>query len=87
MRARLLIPTVLRRYSGGVDEVAVAGATVGEAIQDLLRIHPDLKIRVLNDRGEVHPHLLLFRNNEQVDAATALDDGDVVEIVGAAEGG
>ena len=87
MRVRVLIPRVLRRYSGGEGDVAVDGATVGEALRDLIRVHPDLEIRVFNDRGDVHAHLLLFRNDEQVDAQAQLGADDVLEIVGAAEGG
>ena len=37
------IPTPLRPYTGGNSTVAVDGATVGEALADLTRLHPQLR--------------------------------------------
>ncbi|MHC4135454.1 MAG: MoaD/ThiS family protein [Planctomycetota bacterium] len=85
----LRIPRVLRRYSGGAEEVVVRGATVAEALDDLFRLWPDLRLRVLDARGDVHPYLRLFRNDTELPRAldTPLADGDLVEIVAAAAGG
>ena len=85
----LRIPRVLRRYSGGAGEVLVRGATVAEALEDLFRLWPDLRLRVLDPRGEVHPYLRLFRNDAQLEGAldAPLVDGDLLEIVAAAAGG
>lgn len=86
---RWRIPEALRRYSGGAEEVVVRGATVADALDDLFRHHPDLRIRVLDARGAVHPYLRLFRNGAEIAPAldTPLAKGDVVEIVAAAAGG
>jgi len=86
---RLRIPRVLRRYSGGAEEVAVHGATVAEALDELFRLWPDLRLRVLDARGDVHPYLRLFRDDAELPRVlnTALADGDIVEIVAAAAGG
>ncbi len=86
---RLRIPEVLRRYSGGAEEVVVRGATLADALDDLFRHHPDLRIRVLDARGEVHPYLRLFRNDTEIPPVleTPLAKGDVLEIVAAAAGG
>jgi hypothetical protein len=87
----LRIPTVLRRFTGGAGEVEARGATVGEALEDLFRRHADLRSRVLDGAGEVRPYLLLFRNGQELPRkgarATPLGAGDVLEIVGGAEGG
>ena len=86
---RLRVPRGLRRYSGGADEVIVSGATVAEALEDLFRLWPELRLRVLDARGDVHPYLRLFRNDAELPRArdVALADGDLVEIVAAAAGG
>jgi hypothetical protein len=88
---RLRVPEVLRRYSGGVAEVAVAGATVRAALEGLFALHPDLRERVLDPRDEVFPYLLLFRNGSELPRGDLLgrplQDGDLLEIIGAAEGG
>jgi molybdopterin converting factor small subunit len=85
----LRIPRALRRYSGGAGEVSVRGATVAEALDDLFRLWPDLRLRVLDARGAVHPYLRLFRNDAELPRAldAPLADGDLLEIVAAAAGG
>lgn len=87
----LRIPAVLRRFTGGAGEVEARGPTVGEALEDLFRAHPALRTRVVGDDGEVRPYLLLFRNGAELPRrgarATPLGAGDVLEIVGGAEGG
>lgn len=91
MRVRFQVPEVIRRYSGGVAEVAVEGATVRAAVESLLAQHPDLRLRMLGADGRLHPYLVLFLNDRELLRATALDeslaDGDVLDLVGAAEGG
>jgi len=67
----------------------VRGATVAEALDDLFRLWPDLRLRVLDRHGEVHPYLRLFRNDAELPRAmdAPLVDGDLLEIVAAAAGG
>ena len=85
------IPAVLRRYSAGRASVRVGAATAAEALETLLDELPALRPRVLDASGRVFPYLLLFRNGAALDRDTlgqvALADGDVLELIGAAEGG
>lgn len=96
------VPEVLRRYSGGEEIVrveigsgialgAAARPTVRDAAESLFAIHPGLRTRTLTEAGALWPYLVLVRNGRELprDAALGerLADGDVVEIVGAAEGG
>lgn len=87
----LKIPPVLRRYAADRAEVRVAGTTVGAALEALFEQHPDLRPRVLDARRRLFPYLLLFRNDERLERedplAAWLGAGDVLEIVGAVEGG
>ncbi len=78
---------MLQRYSGGFEEVDVSGATVAEAFEDLFSRHPDLRLRVLDDGGRLFSYLLVFRNDEAASLDTAVGVADVLELVGAAEGG
>lgn len=85
------LPEFLRRYGGGESDVAARGATVGDALADLFRTRPDLRVRVVDAQGAVFPYLLVFRNGDEVPRAAltsaALADGDRLEIVAGAEGG
>ena len=82
MNLKLLVPPVLREYA--TAEVEVSGATAGEALRNL---DAPLRMRVLNDAGELFPYLLLFLNDEEATLDSPLVDGDTIEIVAAAEGG
>jgi molybdopterin molybdotransferase len=89
--ARLHVGEALRRYSGGEEELEVGGATVGAALETLFARFPPLRIRVLGTDGALHPYLLLFRNGAELPRegmlATPLAEDDLLELVGAAEGG
>lgn len=47
------IPKPFRKVTGGEALVSTAGATVGEALDDLLQRFPDLKSRLFDDSGEL----------------------------------
>ena len=75
------VPDALRRYTGGAASFPVAGGTLAEALADAFRLHPDLRIRLVDETGRIHRHLVVFRNDEELprdgaEAATlAPDDG------------
>ncbi len=85
------LPEFLRRYGGGVREQVVAGGTVGEAVAELLRLHPDLGVRLLGKDGALASHLVAFRNGTSLPREglmeAALGDGDILEVHAAASGG
>jgi hypothetical protein len=80
------IPPVLRRYAGGHETVEATGGTVRAALDDVFERWPDLRERVLDAEGRLHPYLQLFADEGQV---TDLDapPGRTVDIIAAAEGG
>ena len=51
----LRIPTPLRPYAEGQSEVNVQGATVGEALNDLIAQFPTLKKHLFNEADELRP--------------------------------
>lgn len=85
------IPDVLRRYAGGAETVPARGATVRAALEDLLAREPGLKGRVLDERGRLFGHLVVFRNDDELPRAnlldTPLEDGDLLDLVAPAAGG
>jgi molybdopterin converting factor small subunit len=87
----LRIPDALRRYARGKAVLEVAGATVGEALQDVLERYPDLRIRLVDEAGSVRSHLAVFRNEEQLRrdeaAAVPLRPGDTLTLLLAVDGG
>lgn len=90
MAITVRIPTPLRTLTGGADEVAVAAATVREAIDNLEKKHPGLKERLLDEKG-VRRFVNIYANEEDIrfldNLDTSLKEGDSVSIVPAIAGG
>jgi molybdopterin converting factor small subunit len=73
----------LTEFTGGRVEVELDGSysTVGQALDRLCSEHVGLRDRVLNELGEVRPHVNVFVNSETVLRDQVLQ----TEIVGDAE--
>ena len=73
----------LTEFTDGRAEITLDGspATVGEALDRLWSEHAGLRDRVLNELGEVRPHVNVFVNSETVRRDQVLQ----TEIVGDAE--
>ncbi len=85
------IPTPLRSYSSGKDEVEVEGSHLAAALEDLDRRHPGLRERLVNEKGALRPYINVFVNDEDAryldGLQTVLKDGDKLAIVPAIAGG
>ncbi len=88
---QVLIPTPLRRYTGGESKVAGAGQSVGEVLVDLNARFPGIMDRVCEPDGEIRRFVNVFVNGENVrnlqGAATTVKDGDELGIIPAMAGG
>jgi len=89
--SKIHIPTPLRQYVGKQSTVDVKGATVGEALNDLLSQHPDLRKHLYADDGKLRAFVNLYVNDEDIryleKEATAVKDGDDISIVPSIAGG
>ncbi|MFM2090783.1 MAG: hypothetical protein RLZZ127_1272 [Planctomycetota bacterium] len=85
------IPSVFRNLTNGQETVSVAAATVGDAITALEAAHPGVKARVCDDAGKIKKFVNVFVGEEDIrfldGQATALKDGDLIDIVPAIAGG
>ena len=85
------IPTPLRGYTAGADEVRARGATVAEAMSTLGAAHDGLLARVLTPEGEPRQFVNIYLGSRNVRALqgmqTPVNDGDVISIVPAVAGG
>ncbi len=57
------IPNVLRKYTAHAEFVDVEGSTIDGALLHLVSEHPDLKTRVFDESGNMHPHLMVFHED------------------------
>ena len=85
------IPTPLRSYTQGADEVCVQGNTVKEALDALGAVHGGMLERVLSADGEPRQFVNIYLGSQNVRALTGMQtpvkDGDVVSIIPAVAGG
>ncbi len=83
---RVLLPTHLRSYTGGVAEIEAAGTTLAEVLADVERRHPGFLIRITDEQDRIRPHIKCFVAGEQ---AWTLDTPIVGEvcIIAALSGG
>jgi adenylyltransferase/sulfurtransferase len=71
--ARVLIPTSLQQFAGGVDELEGHGSTVREVLDDLMDRLPNLKKQLYSDRGELRQFVNLYKGAEDTRALQGLD--------------
>jgi sulfur-carrier protein len=85
------LPTILRPSAGGDAVVAVEAETVGEVFQELVRRHPDLRDQLLTSDGDLHRHLNVFLNDDDIRYLGRLEakvtDTDTVTLMPAVAGG
>jgi adenylyltransferase/sulfurtransferase len=70
--ANIKIPTPLRPYTGEQAQITVSGATVGEAINDLVTQHPELRPHLFNG-NELRNFVNIFVGEEDVRFLDGLD--------------
>jgi molybdopterin converting factor small subunit len=85
---RVLIPGPLRSYTANAASVSAVGDTLGELTLDLDRRYPGMRFRVVDEQGQIRPHIRFFVNGAQKRSLTApLAESDEVMIVCALSGG
>ena len=87
----VLIPTPLRRFTGGEAEVAVAGSSLAEVLDALDATHPGIGERLRDDSGQLRRFVNVFVNGQNVRDGQGIDTplsaGDEVGIIPAMAGG
>ncbi len=91
MPARVRVPTPLRKFTAGSEEVSAAGESVRAVIEDLERSHPGMRERLLDDKGELRRFVNIYLNGDDIRFLDQLNsrvkDGDDISIVPAIAGG
>lgn len=84
---RILIPGALLSYTGA-SQVDARGATLHAVFDDLEQHYPGIRFRVVDEQGQIRPHMRVFINGEQAMAlAHPLSETDEVTLVQALSGG
>jgi molybdopterin synthase sulfur carrier subunit len=85
------VPTPLRKYTNGVDEVTVDGNTVRLLVDNLEHKYPGIKERICDETGKIRRFVNVYVNGDDIrflqNLDTGLKDGDTISIVPAIAGG
>jgi adenylyltransferase/sulfurtransferase len=90
-RVSVRLPSLLRHFASGSGDVPIEAETVDEALDQLVRLHPSLRERILASDGRVRSAVRVFLNSRDVrdldERSRTLHSGDVLMIVPAISGG
>jgi sulfur-carrier protein len=91
MSVRVRVPTPLRKFTQGADEVDVQGNTIRSIVEDLEKNYPGIKERICDETGKVRRFVNVYVNGDDIrflqNLETALKEGDNISIVPAIAGG
>ena len=92
---RVMIPSALRSLCGGPArsrnvDICLTARDVRGLLAELGRQHPQVHVRLCDERGEPRPHINVFVNDQlcaRAELDTPLAAGDLVTILPAVSGG
>ena len=91
MAVKVLIPTVLQKFTANEAVVEAEATSVNELFEALEKNCPGIKARLCDDEGNPRRFLNFYVNSEDIrfmdNGNTSLSDGDEVSIVPAVAGG
>lgn len=91
MSVTVRIPTPLRTFTDGVEEVKVEGKNIGEIISNLEVNYKGIKERICDDSGQIRRFINFYLNDEDIrflnNLETPVKDGDYISVVPAIAGG
>jgi molybdopterin converting factor small subunit len=88
----IFIPTPLRPYAGGINELQVNASTIAAALDTLTQQHPELRKHLFTAEGNLRAFVNLYLNDEDVrylpaKEATPVTAADTLSIIPSIAGG
>jgi sulfur-carrier protein len=77
----------LRTLAAGRGEHELEGETVIDLLRELERRHPNASGWILDERGLLRRHINVFINGERATGASAVQAGDLIDVLPAITGG
>lgn len=91
MPVRVRVPTPLRKFTQGADEVDAQGQNVRAVVEDLEKKFPGIRERICDENGKVRRFVNVYVNGDDIrflqNLETATKEGDNISIVPAIAGG
>ena len=87
----LRVGPLMRYYIDNKLEVVVDGATVLDALKDVVTRYPTLKFHIFDSGGKVRRHINVFVNNQNIrdlnGLETRLEENDQIILMASISGG
>lgn len=90
MGVKLTMPVFLQAITNDKETIEVTGNTVGECINAAIKIYPELKRMLLDDKGKLHNYVGIYINGEDAfpdELKKPVKEGDEVHILYTLAGG
>ena len=84
---RVLVPSHLRSYTHGKEELESHGATLADVMRELDAHYAGFRARVIDEQDRIRPHVKFFVGGEQADTLDVKVGDREVQIVAALSGG
>ena len=66
MPVRVRVPTPLRKFTQGVDEVNAQGVNIKALVDDLEKNYPGIKERICDETGKVRRFVNVYVNGDDI---------------------
>lgn len=90
MSATVEITSIFGRYTNNQLSIKVAGSTIGECIDDLVKQYPEFGKIILGKNGKLRHNFDIFINGKTVyplEMTRPVNDGDKLNVVMLIQGG
>jgi molybdopterin synthase sulfur carrier subunit len=91
MSVRVRVPTPLRKFTQGADEVNAQGTNIRSLVEDLEKNYPGIKERICDENGKIRRFVNVYVNGDDIrflqNLETSVKEGDNISIVPAIAGG
>ena len=88
---KVKIPTPLRQYTAGNQEVEVGGQTAGETLGNLTQEYPDLRQHLYTGDGRLRSFVNVYKGDEDIryldGTDTEVSENDELSIIPSIAGG
>jgi molybdopterin synthase sulfur carrier subunit len=85
--ASIRLPRILSETVNTEPAHRVVGATVAEVFDDLFSRVPGLRNHLVDETGDIRPHVAVFVDGTQADFDTVVGDGSEIRVLHAVSGG
>lgn len=91
MQLEVSVPMLISDCTGGASRFTLEAGTLEEALEQLVDVHPLLKVHLYTEQGEIRKHVLIYYNEDNIEWLDRMDiaikSGDRLRVLQAVSGG